>query len=67
MDSTDKKQQAIRSRLRATDGIILVDKEPGFSSFRTVSKIKSLIKAKRAGHAGTLDPFSTGVLIILLN
>ena len=67
MDSTEKKQQAIRSRLRVKDGIILVDKEPGFSSFKTVSKIKSLIKAKRAGHAGTLDPFATGGLIILLN
>ncbi len=50
-----------------TDGIIVVDKEPGPSSFRVVERVKSLIKAKKAGHAGTLDPFATGVLVVLLN
>jgi len=51
----------------AKDGIILVDKDSGPSSFRIVEKIKDLIKAKKAGHAGTLDPFATGVLVVLLN
>lgn len=64
---TNKKQLTRSKRLRTTDGIILVDKEPGASSFRIVEKIKGLIKAKKVGHAGTLDPFATGVLIILLN
>ncbi len=50
-----------------TDGIIIVDKESGPSSFRVVERIKGLIKAKKAGHAGTLDPFATGVLVVLLN
>jgi len=50
-----------------TDGILIVDKEPGPSSFKIVEKIKGLLKAKKAGHAGTLDPFATGVLIVLLN
>ena len=50
-----------------TDGIIVVDKESGPSSFRVVERIKGLIKAKKAGHAGTLDPFATGVLVVLLN
>jgi tRNA pseudouridine55 synthase len=67
MNTTDKKQQTTSNRLRITDGIILVDKESGSSSFRTVKKIKGLINAKKAGHAGTLDPFATGVLIVLLN
>jgi len=51
----------------AKDGIILVDKQSGPSSSRIVEKIKALIKPKKAGHAGTLDPFATGVLIVLLN
>jgi len=49
------------------DGIIIVDKESGPSSFRVVETIKNLVGAKKAGHAGTLDPFATGVLAVLLN
>jgi tRNA pseudouridine55 synthase len=49
------------------DGIIIVDKESGPSSFAVVESIKSLLGARKAGHAGTLDPFATGVLAVLLN
>ena len=59
--------QATGNRLRITDGILIVDKESGPSSFRTVERIKDLIQVKKAGHAGTLDPFATGVLVVLLN
>ena len=67
MNTTNRKQRTTGNRLPTTDGIILVDKESGPTSFRIVEKIKGLIKAKKAGHAGTLDPFATGVLIVLLN
>jgi len=49
------------------DGIIIVDKESGPSSSRMVETIKGLVGAKKVGHAGTLDPFASGILIILLN
>jgi len=49
------------------DGIIVVDKESGPSSFKVVERIKNLLRIKRAGHAGTLDPFASGVLVVLLN
>jgi tRNA pseudouridine55 synthase len=49
------------------DGIIVVDKESGPSSFKVVERIKNLVRVKRAGHAGTLDPFASGVLVVLLN
>ncbi len=49
------------------DGIIIVDKESGPSSFRVVEAIKGLMGFKKVGHAGTLDPFASGVLIVLLN
>jgi tRNA pseudouridine55 synthase len=49
------------------DGIIIVDKDSGPSSFKVVEGIRSLMKAKKAGHAGTLDPFASGVLVVLLN
>jgi tRNA pseudouridine55 synthase len=48
------------------DGIVLVDKIEGETSFDVVRKAKRLLKKKKVGHAGTLDPFATGLLIILL-
>jgi tRNA pseudouridine55 synthase len=45
-------------------GLILVDKEPGPSSFAVVAEIRRRTKA-RTGHAGTLDPFATGLLLVL--
>lgn len=51
----------------AVDGILLVDKEPGCTSFETVTKIKKALGAKKAGHAGTLDKFASGLLIVCIN
>lgn len=48
------------------DGIILIDKNEGETSFDVVKRIKRVTKRKKVGHAGTLDPFATGLLIILL-
>ena len=48
------------------DGIILIDKEEGKTSFDVVKGVRRLLKVKKVGHAGTLDPFATGLLIILL-
>lgn len=49
------------------DGILLVDKPEGISSAKVVSRIKRAAGARKAGHAGTLDPFATGVLVCCLN
>ena len=48
------------------DGILLIDKEEGKTSFDAVRTIRRLLKCKKTGHAGTLDPFATGLLVILL-
>lgn len=50
----------------ARDGILLVDKGAGETSFDVVRKIKGALGIKKVGHAGTLDPFATGLLIILV-
>ena len=47
-------------------GLILVDKPEGITSFSAVSRIKRAVSEKRVGHTGTLDPMATGVLPILL-
>ena len=44
--------------------IINIDKPIGWSSFDVVKKVKNITKHKKVGHAGTLDPFASGVLII---
>ena len=44
--------------------IILVDKPAGWTSFKVIRKIRNVIEVKKVGHAGTLDPMATGLLII---
>ena len=49
------------------DGIINLDKPAGISSAQAVNRLKRLLPPKtKVGHAGTLDPFATGVLVILI-
>lgn len=48
------------------DGIILINKEKGISSFGVVSKIRKIFNIKKVGHCGTLDPEATGVLPIMI-
>ncbi len=48
------------------EGLVLnVYKPPGMTSFGVVKRIRSLLKVKKVGHGGTLDPIAEGVLIIL--
>lgn len=49
------------------EGVILIDKPAAMTSAKMVSRVKSLLSLKKAGHAGTLDPFATGLMICLLN
>lgn len=44
--------------------VLLIDKPLDWTSFDVIRKIRSLIKIKKVGHAGTLDPLATGLLIV---
>ena len=44
--------------------IININKPAGWTSFDVVKKVRSIIKEKKVGHAGTLDPFAEGVLVL---
>ena len=46
------------------DGIICVNKPQGITSFDVVRKLKRILKEKRIGHTGTLDPMATGVMVV---
>lgn len=48
-----------------TDGLLLVDKPAGVSSHDVVGAARRAVGEKRIGHAGTLDPFATGLLVLL--
>lgn len=48
------------------DGVVIIDKPAGWTSHDVVAKVRNLIKVKKVGHTGTLDPFATGVLPLTL-
>ncbi|MFH0812480.1 MAG: tRNA pseudouridine(55) synthase TruB [Pseudomonadota bacterium] len=51
----------------ALQGLIVVNKPPGITSYGVVGRIKKILQVRKAGHTGTLDPFATGVLPVCLN
>jgi tRNA pseudouridine55 synthase len=48
------------------DGALVIDKPPGLTSHDVVVRARRILRERRVGHTGTLDPFATGVLIVLL-
>jgi len=48
------------------EGIILVNKPKGISSFDVIRKLKKILKTKKIGHTGTLDPLATGLMLICI-
>ncbi|MCX5908182.1 MAG: tRNA pseudouridine(55) synthase TruB [Deltaproteobacteria bacterium] len=48
------------------NGILVIDKSPGWTSQDVVTRVRRMVKAKKAGHGGTLDPLATGVLPVYL-
>ena len=48
------------------NGIIILNKPAAFTSFDAVAKLRGILGERRIGHAGTLDPQATGVLVVLV-
>ncbi|CKH03113.1 tRNA pseudouridine synthase B [Fusobacterium polymorphum] len=48
------------------EGIIIVNKPKGITSFDVIRKLKKILKTKKIGHTGTLDPLATGVMLICI-
>ena len=48
------------------DGVLVIDKPSGMTSHDVVARARHILHERRIGHTGTLDPFATGVLVILL-
>ncbi len=49
---------------RRRDGVLIVDKPAGCSSFDVIRELRRAVGARKAGHTGTLDPAATGVLVV---
>jgi tRNA pseudouridine55 synthase len=67
-NSTDRKS-AIRnphSAIDKVDGILVIDKPSGWTSHDAVARVRRILRERRVGHTGTLDPFATGVLVVLV-
>lgn len=47
-------------------GVLLVDKDPGFTSHNAVALCRRILNTKKVGHCGTLDPMATGMLIVVV-
>jgi tRNA pseudouridine55 synthase len=48
------------------DGILIINKPAGYTSHDIVAKTRRILRTKRVGHTGTLDPFATGAMVILV-
>lgn len=48
------------------NGILLIDKEPDWTSNDVVAKLKGVLHQRRIGHSGTLDPMATGLLVVFV-
>jgi tRNA pseudouridine55 synthase len=48
------------------EGILIIDKPAGMTSHDVVNRVRKILKEKRIGHTGTLDPFATGVLVLMV-
>ncbi|MFI1973154.1 tRNA pseudouridine(55) synthase TruB [Streptomyces cinnamoneus] len=54
----------MKEKYSGPDGLIVVDKPAGFTSHDVVAKMRGIARTRRIGHAGTLDPMATGVLVL---
>lgn len=52
--------------MQVMDGVLVIDKPPGLTSHDVVDEVRRILRVRRVGHTGTLDPFATGVLVVMV-
>jgi tRNA pseudouridine55 synthase len=63
----DSGQTSGRTAVQGQSGLIIVDKPQGWTSHDVVGRLRRLAGTRKVGHAGTLDPMATGVLVVGIN
>lgn len=64
MSGPDRARGAAQRRPTAADGVVVVDKPGEWTSHDVVARMRRLAGTRKVGHAGTLDPMATGVLVV---
>ena len=49
------------------NGLIIINKPSGITSYTVVKRVRKILKVRKAGHTGTLDPFAQGILVVCFN
>jgi tRNA pseudouridine55 synthase len=66
-DVEEKSQIANQKpKMFAMEGVLIIDKPAGMTSHDVVARVRKIIGERKVGHTGTLDPFATGVLVLLV-
>lgn len=52
--------------MTSSDGLVLLNKPAGITSFRSLNAVKRAVKGRKVGHAGTLDKFAQGLVVCLV-
>jgi len=61
--SSGKNARSPQRKMDESDGFLLLDKPPGITSFQALREVKRLHPGRKVGHAGTLDPGASGLLL----
>lgn len=56
----------MHSKIYDVDGVLIIDKPAGITSHDVVDRVRRILETRRIGHTGTLDPFATGVMVVLV-
>jgi len=64
---TGSNLQSWSPNLQSQDGVLVIDKPEGLTSHDVVARARKILKTRRVGHTGTLDPFATGALVVCVN
>ena len=67
MRSRARPLRVISSNAEVGSGVVVIDKPPGWTSHQVVARVRRLLGTRKVGHAGTLDPMATGVLVVGVN
>ena len=67
MSGPTRLARVIRSNAEVGSGVVVIDKPPGWTSHQVVARVRRLLGTRKVGHAGTLDPMATGVLVVGVN
>ncbi len=62
-----KRNKPVSENGQSIEGVLVIDKPEGISSYHVIRRVKEILSARKIGHTGTLDPLASGVLPVVIN